>query len=251
MLRGSVQTHGRTFGLDRVSRGLGRCAQALFLKGVCLGPLEAPLTLAAQLDDPVEVIKALRNGGAHLDFRARDGMTALHRAARARNQVALQVRSGACRTQGGPLPDWPPSPPPAFPIQQPPEVPHIGFRLGGVACPPTLFFVEFSVCMEQRLPLSEGLRFCPGRSVLEPSSPVWEHGADFAAAPGVFGSRCRGWVPLLSSLPRGPEHLAPWHCVCRASGRQGCCPTPTLLEPGREEEAVAHSGGQPQDGASL
>ncbi|XP_073073389.1 SH3 and multiple ankyrin repeat domains protein 2 isoform X2 [Manis javanica] len=52
---------------------------------------EAPLTLAAQLDDPVEVIKALRNGGAHLDFRARDGMTALHRAARARNQVALQT----------------------------------------------------------------------------------------------------------------------------------------------------------------
>ncbi|XP_057362696.1 SH3 and multiple ankyrin repeat domains protein 2 isoform X2 [Manis pentadactyla] len=52
---------------------------------------ETPLTLAAQLDDPVEVIKALRNGGAHLDFRARDGMTALHRAARARNQVALQT----------------------------------------------------------------------------------------------------------------------------------------------------------------
>ncbi|KAM5318517.1 SH3 and multiple ankyrin repeat domains protein 2 isoform 1-T1 [Glossophaga mutica] len=52
---------------------------------------ETPLTLAAQLDDPVEVIKALRNGGAHLDFRAKDGMTALHRAARARNQVALKT----------------------------------------------------------------------------------------------------------------------------------------------------------------
>ncbi|EPQ03338.1 SH3 and multiple ankyrin repeat domains protein 1 [Myotis brandtii] len=54
---------------------------------------ETPLTLAAQLDDSVEVIKALRNGGAHLDFRARDGMTALHKAARTRNQVALK----ACR----------------------------------------------------------------------------------------------------------------------------------------------------------
>ncbi|KAG8522556.1 SH3 and multiple ankyrin repeat domains protein 3, partial [Galemys pyrenaicus] len=52
---------------------------------------ETPLTLAAQLDDPVEVMKALRNGGAHLDFRAKDGMTALHRAARARNQVALKT----------------------------------------------------------------------------------------------------------------------------------------------------------------
>ncbi|XP_007947517.1 SH3 and multiple ankyrin repeat domains protein 2 [Orycteropus afer afer] len=52
---------------------------------------EAPLTLAAQQDDSVDVIKALKNGGAHLDFRAKDGMTALHKAARARNQVALKT----------------------------------------------------------------------------------------------------------------------------------------------------------------
>ncbi|XP_054998994.1 SH3 and multiple ankyrin repeat domains protein 2 isoform X4 [Sorex araneus] len=52
---------------------------------------ETPLTLAAQLDDPAELIKALRNGGAHLDFRAKDGMTALHRAARARNLTALKT----------------------------------------------------------------------------------------------------------------------------------------------------------------
>ncbi|NXY23122.1 SHAN2 protein, partial [Atrichornis clamosus] len=52
---------------------------------------ETPLTLAAQLDNTVEVIKALKNGGAHLDFRARDGMTALHKAARAKNQVALKT----------------------------------------------------------------------------------------------------------------------------------------------------------------
>lgn len=52
---------------------------------------ETPLTLAAQLEEPAEVLKALRNGGAHLDFRARDGMTALHRAARARNLPALQT----------------------------------------------------------------------------------------------------------------------------------------------------------------
>ncbi|KAM8970200.1 SH3 and multiple ankyrin repeat domains protein 2 isoform 2-T2 [Sarcophilus harrisii] len=52
---------------------------------------ETPLTLAAQLDNSVEVIKALKNGGAHLDFRAKDGMTALHKAARAKNQVALKT----------------------------------------------------------------------------------------------------------------------------------------------------------------
>ncbi|XP_068922656.1 SH3 and multiple ankyrin repeat domains protein 2 isoform X1 [Petaurus breviceps papuanus] len=52
---------------------------------------ETPLTLAAQLDNSVELIKALKNGGAHLDFRAKDGMTALHKAARAKNQVALKT----------------------------------------------------------------------------------------------------------------------------------------------------------------
>ncbi|XP_059832058.1 SH3 and multiple ankyrin repeat domains protein 2b isoform X1 [Hypanus sabinus] len=52
---------------------------------------ETPLTLAAQLEVPVEVIKALRNGGAHLDFRAKDGVTALHKAARAKNHKALMT----------------------------------------------------------------------------------------------------------------------------------------------------------------
>ncbi|MBN3311484.1 SHAN2 protein, partial [Atractosteus spatula] len=50
---------------------------------------ETPLTFAAHLDNTVEIIKALKNGGAHLDFRAKDGMTALHKAAKSKNQVAL------------------------------------------------------------------------------------------------------------------------------------------------------------------
>ncbi|XP_063800187.1 SH3 and multiple ankyrin repeat domains protein 2 isoform X5 [Pseudophryne corroboree] len=50
---------------------------------------DTPLTLAAQLDNSVDVIKALRNGGAHLDFRSKDGMTALHKAARAKTQTPL------------------------------------------------------------------------------------------------------------------------------------------------------------------
>uniref|UniRef100_A0A8C9TQG0 SH3 and multiple ankyrin repeat domains protein 3 n=1 Tax=Scleropages formosus TaxID=113540 RepID=A0A8C9TQG0_SCLFO len=50
---------------------------------------ESPLTFAAHLDNMVEIIKALKNGGAHLDFRAKDGMTALHKAAKSKNLVAL------------------------------------------------------------------------------------------------------------------------------------------------------------------
>ncbi|KAM3877276.1 SH3 and multiple ankyrin repeat domains protein 2 [Diretmus argenteus] len=52
---------------------------------------ETPLTFAAHLDNVVELIKVLKNGGAHLDFRARDGMTALHKAARSKNQVTLMT----------------------------------------------------------------------------------------------------------------------------------------------------------------
>ncbi|KAG7473669.1 hypothetical protein MATL_G00098290 [Megalops atlanticus] len=52
---------------------------------------ETPLTFAAHLDNVVEIIKTLKNGGAHLDFRAKDGMTALHKAARSKNQVALMT----------------------------------------------------------------------------------------------------------------------------------------------------------------
>ncbi|KAI4880303.1 hypothetical protein NFI96_004243 [Prochilodus magdalenae] len=50
---------------------------------------ESPLTLAAHLENAVEMIKALKNGGAHLDFRAKDGMTALHKAARSKNNTTL------------------------------------------------------------------------------------------------------------------------------------------------------------------
>lgn len=69
------------------------------------------------------MLKALRNGGAHLDFRARDGMTALHRAARARNLPALQVRQGrvgvgvACSVWAWPgwlLWAWPVTDPPVW-----------------------------------------------------------------------------------------------------------------------------------------
>ncbi|XP_052359913.1 SH3 and multiple ankyrin repeat domains protein 3-like, partial [Oncorhynchus keta] len=50
---------------------------------------ECPLTLAVQLEGSSELIKVLRSGGAHLDFRTRDGITALHRAVLSRNHTAL------------------------------------------------------------------------------------------------------------------------------------------------------------------
>uniref|UniRef100_A0A7N8XQC8 SH3 and multiple ankyrin repeat domains protein 3 n=1 Tax=Mastacembelus armatus TaxID=205130 RepID=A0A7N8XQC8_9TELE len=50
---------------------------------------ECPLTLAVQLEESCELIKVLRSGGAHLDFRTRDGITALHRAVLCRNSTAL------------------------------------------------------------------------------------------------------------------------------------------------------------------
>lgn len=58
------------------------------------GSAECPLTAAAQLELGAEMIKALRNGGAHLDFRTREGMTALHKAVRCRNHAALVVSCG-------------------------------------------------------------------------------------------------------------------------------------------------------------
>ena len=41
---------------------------------------ETPLTIAAKGDD-VDMLVILYNGGAHLDFRSRDGLTPLHKAA--------------------------------------------------------------------------------------------------------------------------------------------------------------------------
>ncbi|KYO37119.1 SH3 and multiple ankyrin repeat domains protein 1 isoform B [Alligator mississippiensis] len=52
---------------------------------------ETPLTLASQLDGTVEIIRLLCLGGAHIDFRARDGATALHRAVCTRRYAALMA----------------------------------------------------------------------------------------------------------------------------------------------------------------
>ncbi|KAK9516796.1 hypothetical protein VZT92_024707 [Zoarces viviparus] len=50
---------------------------------------ECPLTLAAQLEGCADLIKVLKSGGAHLDFRTKDGITALHKAVSSKNHTAL------------------------------------------------------------------------------------------------------------------------------------------------------------------
>lgn len=83
-----------TSGFCWVSRSLPP-VQITLPKNILWLFLESPLTFAAHLDNVVEMIKALKNGGAHLDFRAKDGMTALHKAARSKNQVTLTVKEPA------------------------------------------------------------------------------------------------------------------------------------------------------------
>uniref|UniRef100_A0A3Q2EIZ5 SH3 and multiple ankyrin repeat domains 1 n=1 Tax=Cyprinodon variegatus TaxID=28743 RepID=A0A3Q2EIZ5_CYPVA len=50
---------------------------------------ETPLSVAVQSGLSVEGIRLLVLGGAHMDFRSRDGMTALHKAVRAHNHAGL------------------------------------------------------------------------------------------------------------------------------------------------------------------
>nr|XP_029133835.1 SH3 and multiple ankyrin repeat domains protein 1-like [Labrus bergylta] len=50
---------------------------------------ETPLSVAAQSGLSVEGIRVLVQGGAHLDFRSRDSLTAVHKAVRAQNHAGL------------------------------------------------------------------------------------------------------------------------------------------------------------------
>ncbi|XP_029384252.1 SH3 and multiple ankyrin repeat domains protein 1-like [Echeneis naucrates] len=50
---------------------------------------ETPLSVAVQSGLAVEGIRVLVQGGAHLDFRSRDGMTPVHKAVRAHNHAGL------------------------------------------------------------------------------------------------------------------------------------------------------------------
>lgn len=59
----------------------------------CLLP-ETPLSLAVQCEPGGgEAIRVLVEGGAHIDFRAKDGLTPVHKAVRGHRHTALLVNS--------------------------------------------------------------------------------------------------------------------------------------------------------------
>lgn len=67
------------------------CSRGLDPNFHCPDSGETPLTLASGLKNPTKVIIALVNGGALLDFRTKDGRTALHRAVEKNNLEALKT----------------------------------------------------------------------------------------------------------------------------------------------------------------
>lgn len=56
-----------------------------------LAALETPLTVAVRLSKPKSIIMVLVAGGAHLDYRAADSSTPLHKAAVSGNYEAIKV----------------------------------------------------------------------------------------------------------------------------------------------------------------
>ncbi|XP_076349043.1 uncharacterized protein LOC143246344 isoform X2 [Tachypleus tridentatus] len=73
--------------VDKVSK---LCAKGLDPNFHCPESGESPLMLATALPQPAAMIMELVNGGAHLDFRMKDGRTALHRAVERDNYEALK-----------------------------------------------------------------------------------------------------------------------------------------------------------------
>ncbi|XP_039746375.1 SH3 and multiple ankyrin repeat domains protein 3 isoform X3 [Pararge aegeria] len=67
-------THGQ---IDKITKA---CAKGLDPNFHCQDTGETPLTVAAGLKSPAKVLIALVNGGALLDYRTKDGTTAIHRA---------------------------------------------------------------------------------------------------------------------------------------------------------------------------
>ncbi|XP_054708960.1 SH3 and multiple ankyrin repeat domains protein 3-like [Uloborus diversus] len=67
------------------------CARGMDPNFHCPESGETPLTLASSLKQPSKIIMALINGGALLDFRTKDGLTALHKAVEKNNIEALKT----------------------------------------------------------------------------------------------------------------------------------------------------------------
>lgn len=64
----------------------------IFYLNLPMCPPETPLSLAVQCEPGVgESIRVLVESGAHIDFRAKDGLTPLHKAVRGHRHTALLV----------------------------------------------------------------------------------------------------------------------------------------------------------------
>ncbi|KFM79659.1 SH3 and multiple ankyrin repeat domains protein 3, partial [Stegodyphus mimosarum] len=70
---------------NHVEKVTKMCSRGLDPNFHCQETGESPLTLATSLKHPAKVIMALVNGGAHLDFRTKDGCTVLHKAVEKNN----------------------------------------------------------------------------------------------------------------------------------------------------------------------
>ncbi|XP_055952700.1 SH3 and multiple ankyrin repeat domains protein 2-like isoform X1 [Argiope bruennichi] len=76
---------------NQVEKITKMCSRGLDPNFHCQETGESPLTLATSLKHPAKVIMALVNGGAHLDFRTKDGATVLHKAVEKNNLEALRT----------------------------------------------------------------------------------------------------------------------------------------------------------------
>lgn len=68
-----------------------RLAQSPKIWGLPFSISETPLTLATTLKKPSKVIIALVNGGALLDYRTKEGLTAMHRAVERNSLEAVKT----------------------------------------------------------------------------------------------------------------------------------------------------------------
>ncbi|XP_052751603.1 SH3 and multiple ankyrin repeat domains protein 3 isoform X2 [Galleria mellonella] len=74
--------------LDKITKA---CAKGLDPNFHCQDTGETPLTIAAGLKSPGKVLIALVNGGALLDYRTKDGSTAMHRAVEKNSLEAVKT----------------------------------------------------------------------------------------------------------------------------------------------------------------
>ncbi|XP_066989733.1 protein shank isoform X5 [Macrobrachium rosenbergii] len=74
--------------VEKVSK---MCAKGLDPNFHCQDTGETPLSLAARIKKPSRMMMSMVNGGALLDYRTKDGVTAMHRAVQANNFEAVKT----------------------------------------------------------------------------------------------------------------------------------------------------------------